>query len=114
MSQLPEQASSHAETPTPEVVAVRAERNRVTLVAAWVGIVAGVVFIVAVVFFSGFILGRVSGGGGAFGGHGHHDMMFDGRSGPPMMGPGGPGALFGSSGPGEWVPSPPPRPPARP
>ena len=30
-------------------------RGRLNLVAAWVGIVAGVVFIVAVIFFSGFV-----------------------------------------------------------
>jgi len=57
---------------------------------AWVGIVAGVVFVVAVVFFSGFLLGWSSGGG---------DGRCAGEMGPggmtgqcPMMGPGGMGA----------------------
>ena len=47
-------------------------RSLLTAVAAWVGIVAGVVFIVAVIFFSGFILGAHSGGhrGGHHGGGG--------------------------------------------
>ena len=36
--------------------------NRLNQVAAWVGIVAGVVFIVAVIFFSGFYTGKHSGG----------------------------------------------------
>ena len=35
--------------------------NRVSQVLAWVGIIAGVVFVVAVIFFSGFWIGRVSG-----------------------------------------------------
>jgi len=79
--------------------------------AAWVGIVAGTVFIVAVVFFSGFILGRHSDGGGRGwdGPRQHHEMMFrDGPPGPPMMGPGqgfGPGP-----GPGPQQQMPPQRP----
>ena len=52
-------------TPPPQPTDVERDpeprRSRVTAVAAWVGIVAGVVFIVAVVFFSGFILGAHSG-----------------------------------------------------
>lgn len=36
--------------------------TKLTQVAAWVGIVAGVVFIVAVIFFSGFYTGKHSGG----------------------------------------------------
>lgn len=54
---------------------------------AWVSIVAGVVFVVAVVFFCGFLLGWSSGGG---------DGRCAGEMGPggmtgqcPMMGPGG-------------------------
>jgi hypothetical protein len=67
-------------------------RNRLTAVAAWVGIVAGVVFIVAVIFFSGFILGSHSGGGHRGGGHGDRDRDFAIiHRGPPMfpMGPRG-------------------------
>jgi hypothetical protein len=75
-------------------------------VAAWVGIVAGVVFIVAVIFFSGFILGAHSGGhrGGWHHGGGHHGFAMMHHGGPPMfqMGPGGdrPRSPFGPGGPG--------------
>ena len=48
----------------------RREPGRLYQVVAWVGIVAGVVFIVAVVFFSGFFLGRHMGPAhGHFGSH---------------------------------------------
>ena len=36
--------------------------SRLNQAAVWVGIIAGVVFIVAVVFFSGFFIGKHSGG----------------------------------------------------
>jgi len=78
------------ETPTepPVVVAEPRGHSRLTAVAAWVGIVAGVVFIVAVVFFSGFFLGAHSGG------HRHHgdgDREFGIiHKGPPPMFPMGP------------------------
>lgn len=78
---------------------------------------AGVVFIVGAIFFSGFALGKYSGHGGGFGGPGHSrhqgggmdmprppmggrgdgpgmmgpGMMGPGMMGPGMMGPGGPG-----------------------
>ena len=64
-------------------------RSLLTSVAAWVGIVAGSVFVVAVIFFSGFILGAHSGGD-----HGHdrrEAMMFKHRGEPSFpMGPMGP------------------------
>lgn len=67
--------------------------NRLNQAAAWVGIVAGVVFIVAVVLFSGFYAGARSSG------H-YHDG--DGRgmcsTGGAMMGPGG------MMGPGQMGP----------
>jgi hypothetical protein len=58
--------------------------NRVYQAAAWVAIVAGVVFIVSAIFFTGFALGRNSDGG--FGGHhrGHGEM--GSRSAPLMPG----------------------------
>lgn len=70
--------------------------NKLYKAAAWVVIVAGVVFIVAVIFFSGFALGRHS-GGGSFGGH-HRYTEFQQRmpmapmerQGPPIVFPGGP------------------------
>ncbi|MCV7225910.1 hypothetical protein [Mycolicibacterium komossense] len=88
--------------------------SRLYQVAAWVAIVAGSVFIVAVIFFTGFALGVHSGGGH----HGHHrqDMGETRQEGPPMMpmrpgflfpgpgafGPGGPGMFPG--GPGQMGP----------
>ncbi|MGV0809498.1 hypothetical protein [Mycolicibacterium setense] len=102
------------------VVAPPAENkpSRLMQALAWVGIAAGVVFIVAVVFGTGFFLGAHAGGDGHH--HRGHDrggmMMFHrggpdggpGRMGPPhgMMpgGPGGPGS-FGPAGPG-WGPGP--------
>jgi hypothetical protein len=101
--------------PPPAYVAPQ-RHGRLTAVAAWVGIVAGVVFIVAVIFFSGFILGAHSGGhrGEGHGGRDHGFMMH--RGGPPPMfqeGPRGeferPGPGFGPFGPGgpnSEVPSP--------
>ncbi|AKS31094.1 hypothetical protein [Mycolicibacterium goodii] len=75
--------------------------SRLVQAAAWVGIVAGVVFIVAVVFGTGFVLGKNSGPGHHHRGHDRpHVMMFH-RGGPPPMMPGmggGPGQ-FGPSGP---------------
>jgi hypothetical protein len=60
--------------------------SRVLQVLAWVGIVAGVVFIVAVVFFSGFLLGRHAGspGYGHFGSHHGRGIHVFHRGGPPM------------------------------
>jgi len=94
------------------VVVAEPERrtSRVVTVAAWVGIVAGTVFVVAVIFFSGFILGKHSDGGGKFGGPGggrHHEMMFDRGFAPgsPMM-PARPGPGMGPGGPGMYGPGP--------
>jgi len=58
---------------------------------AWVGIAAGSLFIVATVFFSGYVVGAQSGGGG--GHHGRHAMLIP----HPPMGPGGP--MGGDGGP---------------
>ena len=94
-------------TPSSEQPVVREEprRSRATIAAAWVGIVAGVVFIVAVIFFSGFILGAHSGGGyrGHDGPRGDRDFAIFHRGPPPMspMGPRGelgPGPGFGGPG----------------
>lgn len=120
--------------PRPQSAYLERERRRskLTAAAAWVGIVAGVVFIVAVVFFSGFILGAHAGGGhrGHHGGgdrdfgmmdRGGHPRMFPGQVVPGQMGPrggfgpGGPG--FGPGGPGAQSPEqpqPPTTAPARP
>jgi len=59
--------------------------SRLGQVAAWVAIVAGVVFVVAVIFFSGLFLGWSSGSH-----HGwHHSYYGDHDGSCPMMGPGG-------------------------
>lgn len=81
--------------------------NRLGQALTWVGIVAGVLFIVAVVFFTGFFLGRSSGGSYRW----HEDYgrgCYAGQTGPGgMMGPGsqggmmGPGSRGGMMGPGS-------------
>lgn len=84
--------------------------TRLNQVAAWVAIVAGLVFIVGAVFFSGYFLGRHSGG---YHGWGCHRGMEMGQRGGPMMpmGP-GPGMMGPGMGPGPAQPpsSPAPRP----
>ncbi|WP_390893514.1 hypothetical protein [Mycobacterium deserti] len=76
-----------AATPAATAYQEPRRRSRVTAVAAWVGIVAGVVFIVAVIFFSGFILGKSSGGHhrGGGGPHGDRDFAVIHRGPPPMF-----------------------------
>ncbi|HET7074435.1 MAG TPA: hypothetical protein VFI55_10195 [Mycobacterium sp.] len=91
--------SSTATAPAPvETEAAPHRTPRVFQIAAWVAIVAGIVFIVAVVFFSGFILGKHSGHHGGHH-HKHHAMMHPHRFGGPG-GPGGPGGFGGPGGPG--------------
>ncbi|MDH6196492.1 hypothetical protein M2272_003135 [Mycobacterium frederiksbergense] len=87
--------------------------SRLIQAVAWVGIAAGIVFIVAVVFGTGFFLGAHSDGGHHRGGGGHDrgGMMMFHRDGPQMepgrgmMPPFGPGGFgpggFGPSGPGS-------------
>lgn len=90
--------------------------NRLYQSLAWVGIIAGVLLIVGMVFFAGVFLGRA----GGFGWHrGYHNgqmgpggpmnecpMMRGGDMGPGMMGPGG--MEPGEMGPGRMGPSQPP------
>lgn len=99
-------------------------RSRLSTVLAWVGIIAGVVFIVAVVFFSGFALGAHSGGHGGWQHHRHGDAMFHrggprpmgpwqypgGPMGPGQMGPGGPMGPGGTPSPTPTAPPAPSRP----
>ena len=101
-----EPATGPVATPAPPpaapapAYAERPRHSRLTAVAAWVGIVAGVVFIVAVIFFSGFILGAHSGGYRG-GGHGDRDHGFMiQRGGPPPMFPMMPRGEFERPGPG--------------
>ena len=89
------ETAEHPTTPTltagPPPVSPQGDRgpNRVLQVLAWVGIVAGVVFVVAVVFFSGFFLGRHAGGPGYghFGSHHGRGIHVFHRGGPQPMGP---------------------------
>lgn len=92
MSETPSEPATApvAAAPQHDVTPVREEarRSRLGAAAAWVGIAAGVVFIVAVIFFSGFVLGAHSGGhhrGGFLGGHDRGTAIF--HRGPPPMGP---------------------------
>jgi hypothetical protein len=72
------------ETPAPHTqpAAVDTERrdrpNRLSQVAAWVGIVAGVVFVVAVIFFSGVYATTQFGGGDEYGANDHHGEWSEG------------------------------------
>ncbi|WP_235192550.1 hypothetical protein [Mycobacterium asiaticum] len=75
--------------------------------AAWVAIVAGIVFIVSVIFFTGFRLGLAAGHGGHHGHHHkHHPAMFH-RSGFPKRrrrpAAGGPRHGTGRTRPGALV-----------
>jgi hypothetical protein len=97
-------ATTHPRTDDVPVVETRDRGpSRAVQAAAWVGIVAGTVFVIAVIFFSGFILGKHSGGGGFDGPRHHHQMMFRDGGGPPMMRP---GQNFGPGGPGMYGPGP--------
>jgi hypothetical protein len=113
MSETPTPSSEPVTTPVaappaaPLAVRDEPRHSKLTAVAAWVGIVAGVVFTVAVIFFSGFILGAHSGGhhgaGGPKGDHGDHGFAVF-RGGPPPMFPMGPGGEFERPGPGFGPP----------
>jgi hypothetical protein len=101
----PTHPTSVAPTEPAHAPLVRERPSRLAVVALWVAIVAGIVFIVAVIFFSGFAMGRHAGGGGGHhhwngqqhGAHGFafhhpHPMGSWGAWGPGPGGfPGGPG-----------------------
>jgi hypothetical protein len=80
--------------------------SRLNQAAVWVGIIASVVFIVAVVFFSGFFIGKHS--GGYFG----RDHRGDGYGMYHGGGPMGPGGMMGPGqmGPDQMAPTTPARP----
>ena len=105
-SSTPEPSTTPVATtapPQPAYVETEPRRSRLPAVAAWVGIVAGVVFIVAVVFFSGFVLGAHSGGHRGHHGGGDREFGVMHRGGPPPMfpmGPMGPGPQGGFERPG--------------
>ena len=111
----PPQAPYPAEPP--QTIYVQ-ESSRLNKAAAWVGIVAGSVFIVAIIFGTGFFLGAHAGGDGPRGHHRGWEMMQ--RPGGPAMFPMGPRGEFergpgfsGPFGPGGPMMEP-PRPPAGP
>ncbi|WP_409347544.1 hypothetical protein [Mycobacterium montefiorense] len=87
-SETPTVRSSTATAPAEPVVHRPA---RVFQAAAWVAIAAGTVFVIAVIFFTGFLLGRSTGHHHhGHHHHKHHAMVHPHRFGGPG-GPGGPG-----------------------
>ncbi|KQH75708.1 hypothetical protein AO501_09235 [Mycobacterium gordonae] len=101
ISDTPTARTSTAVAPPPPAERVEHRTPKVFKAAAWVAIVAGIVFIVSVIFFTGFRLGLAAGhGGGHHRHHKHHPAMMH-RSGFPTnggqqqvgpgTGPGGPG-----------------------
>jgi hypothetical protein len=73
-SETPTTRTSTATAPAPALEERALYRTpRVFKAAAWVAIVAGTVFVVAVIFFTGMALGHH--GGGHHHGHKHHAMM---------------------------------------
>ena len=98
------ETAEHPTTPTRAADPAPDRPNRLYQGLAWVGIVAGVVFIVAVVFFSGFIIGKHSGGGPGSGDTTVHRVHLFHRGGPPRMGPMGPVGPIGQwPGPGGQI-----------
>ena len=90
---------------TSERIAAAGQRRGVNHALAWSGIAAAAVFIVAVVFFSGFFIGRATDGFGGNRGY-YHGTPGPGMMGPGMMGPSGqwsPGQMgpYGPWGPGQ-------------
>ena len=106
------EAATDAIASPPQTVHIR-ESSRLTKAAAWVGIAAGSVFIVAVIFGAGFVIGKNVGDSPHHRHGGGPEMMV--RPGPPMpMGPHsgferGPGfsGPFGQGGPMVDSPRPP-------
>jgi hypothetical protein len=100
MTELPEsRAESTTVTGQPRNDGPYDPPSRLFQVTAWVGIVGGVVFVVAVIFFAGLFLGWSSGGYGDDDGRSACEMSSGGMTGRcPMMGP------DGMIGPGEMGP----------
>lgn len=100
MSETPETPIARASTSAVPASEAPHRTPRVFQVAAWVAIVAGTVFVVAVVFFTGFVLGRHAGGHCGWHPHGHdkHRAAITHPRGPGGPG-GGPAAFPGGGGP---------------
>lgn len=108
-SETPTVRHSTATAPVAAEAAAAYRAPRVFQLAAWVAIVAGIVFIVAVIFFTGFILGHRGGHHGHH--HNHHHAMVHhrGPGGPGNFGgPGAPGGQGGQTGPGATTAPPAP------
>lgn len=90
-SETPTVRTATATEPAPAAAAALYRTPRVFLAAAWVAIVAGVVFIISVIFFTGMALGH---GHGGMHHHKHHAAFMH----PHRFGPGGPGAPGGPAG----------------
>ena len=88
----PTVGTTTAIAPTPAAPAASYRTPRVFLGAAWVAIVAGIVFIVSVIFFTGMALAHHHGGHHRGFHHAHHAMMMHPHrfGGPGGFGPGGP------------------------
>jgi hypothetical protein len=112
ISDTPAARTSTAVAPPP-VERVEHRTPKVFKAAAWVAIVAGIVFIVSVIFFTGFRLGLAAGhGGGHHRHHKHHPAMmhrsgFPTNGGAQQVGPGGPAQVPSSVSP-SVTPSPTP------
>lgn len=114
MSEIPEPSTTRTSVETAPsspggAPAPSTPPNRLYQFAAWVGIVAGIVFIVAVIFFAGFGLGMHT-HMHHVGHHKHHAMVHRGhapkghRGGPGFVipgRPGGPGHAGHGNGPGQ-------------
>lgn len=106
-------ATAAAPVPAP-VIEAAYQSPRVFRFAAWVAIIAGTVFVVAVIFFTGFVLGRHAGfdagvHGGFHRGHRAHPAVMMHPGGPvggglAIIPGGGPGTVRSGAGPGQ-VPS---------
>jgi hypothetical protein len=79
------------------------ESGRLNKAAAWVGIVAGSLFIVVVIFGTGFLVGQQVGDGPRSHHRGGHEMMLRPGPPPPPMGPRG-GFERGPGFPGPFGP----------
>ncbi len=105
MTESPETPTHMATSPVADTEDVH-HNNRLYRALAWVGVIAGVLFIVAVVFFSGYFAGRSADGYGWHRGWQNGQMQPGGMmgSGCPMMqmmpGGMGPGMMPGGMGPG--------------
>ena len=98
MTQTPESRAASTVTGQPQDDDRSERPSRLAQAAAWISIIAGVVFVIAVIFFSGFFLGWSSGGHSGW----HHGYSRDGTC--PMMGSDGMMGPDGVMGPGGMGP----------